>query len=103
MNTRRAFFRLSAAAGMVAALRQRPMCVAAIASDVQKMTQNRAYWCDVARRLAEPLLAALAGKKLRAIMLLEAHPTSTDRGQYTHLEGLGRLLAGVAPWFELGT
>ena len=35
-------------------------------------------------------------------MPVEAHPTSKDRPQYTYLEGLGRLLAGLAPWLELG-
>src|SRR5688500_7492108 len=35
-------------------------------------------------------------------MPAEGHPSSKDRPQYTHLEGLGRLLAGIAPWLELG-
>ena len=34
-------------------------------------------------------------------MPVEAHATSKDRPQYTYLEGLGRLLAGLAPWLEL--
>jgi hypothetical protein len=48
------------------------------------------------------MLSALADRKLKATMPVESHPTSKDRPQYTYLEGLGRLLAGVAPWFELG-
>lgn len=35
-------------------------------------------------------------------MPVEAHPSSHDRTDYTHLEGLARLLVGLAPWFELG-
>lgn len=64
--------------------------------------EDRAYWCSVAARLANPLLGALAEKRLRATMPVEGHPASKDRPQYTHLEGLGRLLAGLAPWLELG-
>ena len=30
-----------------------------------------------------------------------SHNTVADRSQYTHLEALGRLLAGIAPWLEL--
>jgi hypothetical protein len=48
------------------------------------------------------MLPALAERKLKATMPIEAHPTSKDRPQYTYLEGLGRLLAGLAPWLELG-
>ena len=35
-------------------------------------------------------------------MPVESHPASKDRPDFTHLEGLGRLLAGLAPWLELG-
>jgi hypothetical protein len=35
-------------------------------------------------------------------MPVESHPSSKDRPQYTYLEGFGRLLAGIAPWLELG-
>jgi hypothetical protein len=47
------------------------------------------------------MLPALAERKLKASMPVESHPTSKDRPQYTYLEGLGRLLAGLAPWLEL--
>jgi hypothetical protein len=63
---------------------------------------DRTYWCQVATRLASPLLAALAKRQLKATMPIEAHPEVADRAQFTHLEGLGRLLAGIAPWLELG-
>jgi hypothetical protein len=61
----------------------------------------RAYWCRIAGRLASPMLPALAERRLKATMPVEAHPSSKDRPQYTHLEGVGRLLAGIAPWLEL--
>jgi hypothetical protein len=55
----------------------------------------------VASRLATPLLTALAGRRLKATMPVERHRSSKDRLKFTHLEGLGRLLAGIAPWLEL--
>ena len=45
-------------------------------------------------------LTALAERRLKQIMPVEGHPSSKDRPQYTHLEGLGRLLAGLAPWLD---
>jgi hypothetical protein len=56
----------------------------------------------LAGRLAHPVLSALAERRLKATMPVEALPRVTDRERYTHLEAFGRLLAGLAPWFELG-
>jgi hypothetical protein len=63
--------------------------------------EDRAYWCGMAARLADPLLGALAAGQLKARMPVESQPTAKDRPQFTHLEGLGRLLAGLAPWLEV--
>ena len=71
-------------------------------SGVPRSADERAYWCSVAQRLATPLLPALAERKLKATMRIESHASSKDRPSYTYLEGLGRLLAGIAPWLELG-
>ncbi|HVU32946.1 MAG TPA: DUF2264 domain-containing protein [Opitutaceae bacterium] len=62
----------------------------------------RAFWCDMAGRLATPVLTALAERRLKATMPVEA-PDPRARAEYTHLEALGRLLCGLAPWLELGT
>jgi hypothetical protein len=52
-------------------------------------------------RIAGPVLSALGRRKLKADMPVEApHGNATDRAQYTHLEALGRLLSGMAPWLE---
>src|SRR5205823_1340557 len=45
---------------------------------------DREYWLDVLTRLTEPVLTNLA-----------------ERRDYTHLEAVGRLLTGIAPWLEL--
>jgi hypothetical protein len=102
MKTRREFVRLTTAAGVLTALNRNPACTVAYAAEARTTLQERVYWCGVARRLASPMLTALAERKLKTVMPVEAHPTSRDRPQYTYLEGVGRLLAGLAPWFELG-
>jgi len=64
---------------------------------------ERAYWIGVLGRLADPILGNLAEQRLKERMPVEAAAGSTaDRRDYTHLEGFGRLLAGIAPWLELG-
>ncbi len=63
--------------------------------------EDRTRACEWAARLATPLLTALAARRLKLEMPVEAHPGTRDRAQYTYLEGLGRLLAGLAPWLEL--
>lgn len=57
----------------------------------------RAYWCQIASRLAEPVLVALAAGKLKEQMPVEAK-VPADRAPFTRLEAVGRLLSGVAPW-----
>ena len=64
---------------------------------------DREYWLSVLERVAEPVLAALSERKLAATMPVEApHGNVADRRQYTYLEAVGRLLAGIAPWLETG-
>lgn len=62
-------------------------------------TADRAYSVQVLTRIADPVLTALSENKLKQAMPVEG---SADRAAYTHLEALGRLLAGMAPWLELG-
>lgn len=104
MTTRRDFMKFTTAAaaglaGSTAARAAQPM--APSPATPATGAEERAYWCGVAARLANPLLGALAEQRLRATMPVEGHPSSKDRPQYTHLEGVGRLLAGLAPWLEL--
>ncbi|PYR91404.1 MAG: hypothetical protein DMF84_17350 [Acidobacteria bacterium] len=61
---------------------------------------DREVWVDVMRRLADPVLTNLAQGRLKARMPVEQAP-GADRRSVTHLEALGRLLAGMAPWLEL--
>lgn len=51
-------------------------------------------------RLAQPVLAAGAARKLRETMTVEERP-GAGRAEFTCLEAAGRLLCGMAPWLEL--
>lgn len=105
MNTRRDFLKLAAVAGTAAAAAPRSHGAATSTTTAVTSTtgaEDRTFWWQMAGRIASPLLPALAERKLKATMPVESHPTSKDRPNYTYLEGLGRLLAGIAPWLELG-
>jgi hypothetical protein len=56
----------------------------------------------VLTRIAEPVLTALSEGQLKARMPVEVGETDRDCSLYAHLEALGRLTAGIAPWLELG-
>src|ERR1019366_7402895 len=53
-------------------------------------------------RVCRPVLAALGERRLIKTMPIETAPGLTDRAKVTHLEALGRTLAGIAPWLENG-
>ncbi|MCU1248092.1 MAG: hypothetical protein JWQ49_1121 [Edaphobacter sp.] len=64
--------------------------------------QNRTYWLQQVELVSDPVLKALKEGNLRRKMPVEAAPGQTEsRAAGTHLEALGRLLAGLAPWLEL--
>jgi len=62
----------------------------------------RARWVDLLTRVATPVLDHLARGTLKARMPVETAPGSTrSRRDVTHLEALGRTLAGIAPWLTV--
>jgi hypothetical protein len=61
---------------------------------------DRAVWVAHLRKLADPVLNNLAGETLKARMPVE-QAAGAKREGVTHLEALGRLVAGIAPWLEL--
>jgi hypothetical protein len=63
---------------------------------------DRAYWLGTLLRVAEPVLSAAAAGRLKAAMPVESAAGQQEgRRAVTHLEALGRTLAGLAPWLEL--
>ncbi|QMU26955.1 DUF2264 domain-containing protein [Adhaeribacter radiodurans] len=66
-------------------------------------TNDRDYWVQTLTKIADPVLMNLSQGKLKATMPVEAaRGQEKDRPQYTYLEAFGRLLAGMAPWLEIG-
>ncbi len=88
---RRDFFRTAGAGSVLA------MMTGSVAAEDQSGSSaagDRAAWIALARRLADPVLTNLANGTLKARMPVEQAP-GTDRRSVTHLEALGRLLAGL--------
>ncbi len=88
---RREFLTSARAAGLLA-----------IGAPVGAQTSNadREYRIGVARRLADPVLTHLAAGTLKARMPIE-QAAGAGRQSVTHLEAVGRLVAGLAPFLEL--
>lgn len=97
--SRRTFLKLAATAIVLGATRARGASAPATAATGPN---DRARWARLATQLANPVLGALAQRRLKATMPIEAAPKARNRAEVTHLEALGRLLAGIAPWLELG-
>ena len=68
---------------------------------VPAVDESRASWVAMLLRVAEPVIANLAANKLKAVMPVEAQQGQQEKRRLaTHLEALGRTLAGIAPWLE---
>jgi hypothetical protein len=92
---RREFFHTAGAVGALATA-----SVHGASQNAPSARGDRDTWIGVMRRLADPVLTNLANGTLKARMPVE-QAAGTDRRSVTHLEALGRLLAGIAPWIEL--
>src|SRR5260221_12369402 len=89
---RRKFFKAMGAGGALAVARPGAAFQGAVAS-----ATDREFWTGVMRRLAGPVLTNLANGTLRSRMPVE-QAAGTDRRAVTHLEALGRGMAGISPW-----
>lgn len=101
MKARRDFLKLSILAGATGGARAIGLTTPFAASSESTGAADRAYWLEIAGRLAAPVLDALSRRRLKAEMPVEMRAPSADRAKYTHLEALGRLVCGFAPWLEL--
>lgn len=61
---------------------------------------QRDYLVKAIVKIADPVLTSLSKNELKKNMPVEGK--MADRPKYTYLEAFGRLLAGMAPWLELG-
>lgn len=101
ISSRRNFLKLAATASATAWAATRAEAASAPTTPTVG-SDDRARWSRFATQLANPVLGALAQRRLKATMPIEAAPKARNRAEVTHLEALGRLLAGLAPWLELG-
>jgi hypothetical protein len=65
---------------------------------------DREIWINSMVKIADPVLLNLSNNTLRKNMPVETTVEGSKRGRekVTHLEAVGRLLCGMAPWLELG-
>jgi hypothetical protein len=71
-------------------------------AEIAPAVSTRDRWLDWMQRVAEPVLLALSRRELRKSMPVEAVAGhEAERAIGTHLEALGRLVMGLAPWLEL--
>ncbi|WP_223285528.1 DUF2264 domain-containing protein [Paenibacillus sp. PL91] len=78
---------------------------------MDSLLPDREYWLEQMLAISDPVLSALAGRRLKGLMPIECAEIAgasegekaallADRAKYSHLEALGRLLSGMAPWLE---
>jgi hypothetical protein len=93
MNHRRAFLQTVAGVGAASAAAQ---------ATPQAPEDDRQYWVRTTGKVAEPVLTNLAAGTLKRNMPVECVTGDVaERRKVTHLEAIGRLLAGMAPWLEV--
>ena len=103
MSDRRQFLFKLAALGSAVPLRGLRVASPAARTPSGADAEQRVYWTSLASRLAEPVLGALAEGRLRRTMPIELSAAAKEeRREYAHLEAVGRLLTGIAPWLDLG-
>ncbi len=96
---RRDFLKNGVAFGVVVSAQAFPQ-----AATAQKgREEDREFWVRSLTRISHPVLDALNKGQLKATMPVEApHGNVESRREFTHLEAMGRLLSGIAPWLESG-
>jgi hypothetical protein len=71
--------------------------------NIKEPRADREYWVNMVTRITEPVLSALQQDRLKELMPVECvEGELASRKEVTYLEALGRSLAGLAPWLELG-
>ena len=101
--TRRNFLKgaLLASAPLLAGQAARQAAAQAVKPEQSR--NDRAKWLEIVERVSQPVLQAISEQKLRATMPVEAVAGAKEaRAESTHLEAVGRLLCGLAPWLEGG-
>lgn len=66
---------------------------------------DREYWVHTLLKIADPVLSNLSKDQLKKNILLDVlHLRKLSSREFvTHMESVGRTIAGIAPWLELGS
>lgn len=81
--------------------------IAGIAQPMESTTlssgkEDRAFWAATLHKIAYPVIHNLANGTLKQHMPLEVGPGYYSKvEEITHLEAVGRTMAGIAPWLAL--
>ena len=72
-------------------------------SQKKKATEtDREYWVNLMCQMSEPILKNMSKGELKKNMNIELSPTFDRRSpNVAYAEAFGRLMAGIAPWFNL--
>ena len=63
---------------------------------------NREYWCQLAYKMAQPVLENMSKGELQKNMQTEFSPSFDNRNRkVVYMECFGRLMAGISPWLAL--
>ena len=63
---------------------------------------DREYWCELADKMARPVLENMSKGELQKNMQMEFSPSFDNRNRkVAYMETFGRLMAGIAPWLSL--
>lgn len=71
------------------------------AYEPEQRIADRQYWINTLRKIADPVLNALSNARLTRQMPVLGKAAEA-RKKFAYLEAFGRLMAGIAPWLELG-
>jgi hypothetical protein len=97
---RRDFIKTSASLSIAGAFTPKSALASVAAA---KAPNDRQLWLDNLIKIADPVLTNLSKGELKKNMPVESVAgREQDRRKYTYLEAFGRLMAGMAPWLELG-
>ena len=78
-----------------------PSCTM-LAGGKTRRQSDRAYWCSLAYKIAQPVLENMSKGELQKNMQTEFSPTFDHRNKKVlYMECFGRLMAGIAPWLSL--
>ncbi|QVY66628.1 DUF2264 domain-containing protein [Polaribacter sp. Q13] len=69
---------------------------------ISKFPNDRSYWVSQMTRIADPVLKNLANDTLKQNMPYDfILDPKEKRRKFSYLEAIGRVICGIAPWFEL--